>query len=188
MAESSVASESWNERHEGRALPDPDPWLRYCSPLLPEAGTILDVACGLGQNALWVCGRRRSVTGVDVSDVAVARSRKEARRRGRRARFLRQDVTLDGIPPGPWDGILVFHFLERSLFSILAESLQPGGTLLYKTHLAHPCRAPDRRPRREAFLLRPGELLRSFPSLEPVAYEEWAHGGDAFASLAARKT
>jgi SAM-dependent methyltransferase len=185
---------SWNARHSRRnALPSPDPWLVSAAPVLARGlpGPALDLACGLGQNALWLARLGLDVVGVDESPEGIQRARDEARRTGLAARFevcrLEAGAPLSGRWGGPWGGIFVFHFLDRALFDTLARDLNPQGFLVYKTHLAHPLRAPGSRPRRPDYLLRPGELINSFAQLEVLAYREWAEGGNAFAALLARK-
>lgn len=50
-------------------------------------GTLLDLGCGQGTNALALAARGWSVLGVDISPQAVARARREAARRGLDAAF-----------------------------------------------------------------------------------------------------
>src|SRR5262249_16581681 len=47
-----------------------------------KPGRALDVAMGQGRNALWLAAHGWSVTGFDISPVAVAEARKEAAKRG----------------------------------------------------------------------------------------------------------
>lgn len=184
---------SWDERHTGRAVPAPDPWLvRRCSALLRGVpGPLLDLACGLGQNALWAASLGLPSTGVDASREALALATAEGVRRGLPTEF--RTVTLGPtVPPPPpsasgWGAILVFHYLDRDLLPALPEALLPGGLLVYKTHLSHALRGAESRPRRPAFLLRSGELLGSFPTLDVLEYQEWGQPGEAFAALVARR-
>jgi SAM-dependent methyltransferase len=151
----------------------------------------LDVACGLGQNALWLAGTGLPVMGVDASEQAVRRARDGATRRRSPALFQVLDLESGAPLPGGrahWGLIIVFHYLHRELLPRIPESLAPEGLLIYKTHLAHPLRAPDARPRRAEFLLRPGELLAAFPLLQVLVYREWAAPeGGAFAAIVARR-
>jgi SAM-dependent methyltransferase len=186
---------TWDERHAASRTPRVDPWLASLGPAFSAAlvGPALDLACGLGQNTLWLADLRGReggpVVGVDASAVAVARARAAARQAGSPVRFEVWDASSGGLPQGPWATILVLHFLDRSLFPRLEAALAPGGVLAYKTHLRHGLRGPDARPRRPAFLLEPGELLAAFANLRTIEYREWALRGEAFAALlAARPT
>ncbi len=171
-------------------LPAPDPWVADLTAAWAAGSVqpVLDVACGSGRNALWLAAAGLRVVGVDRSAGAVERARATARRRGlATARFRVRDVEAAGPPAGPWGAVVVCRYLHRPLLPRLAEALRPGGWLVYRTHLAHPLRAPDARPRRSAFLLASGELLRAFGGLEVLRYEEAAGPDGAWAGLVARR-
>jgi len=184
---------TWDERHACSPTPRVDPWLSSLGPALGAGlpGPVLDIACGVGQNTLWLAGLRlgqpAAALGVDASPVAVARARDASQKAGLPVRFEVWDASGCGLPSESWGAILVFHFLDRSLFPRIAAALAPGGVLAYKTHLRHSLRGPHAHPRRPAFLLEPGELLRAFPTLQTVEYREWAVQGEAFAALLARR-
>jgi SAM-dependent methyltransferase len=88
-------------------------------------------------------------------------------------RFLQADLE-DGSPwplPGErFQGIVVANYLHRPLFPLLADSLAPGGVLLYETFMLGNERYG--RPSNPAFLLRPGELWQAFGGLHVVAFEQ----------------
>lgn len=127
------------------------------------------------------------MVGVDESLERIEEARGSAHRQRLDVGFAVQQVAAGSLPAGPWDGICVFHFLDRALFPELERALAPGGWLVYKTHLAHPLRAPDRRPRNPAYLALPGELCTAFPTLTPLCYQEWTASGLAWAGLLARR-
>ena len=88
-------------------------------------------------------------------------------------RFLQADLE-DG---GPWplsgerfQGIVVTNYLHRPLFPVLADSLAPGGALLYETFMLGNERYG--RPSNPEFLLRPGELLDAFKDLRVIGFEQ----------------
>ncbi|MDF1553949.1 MAG: class I SAM-dependent methyltransferase [Deferrisomatales bacterium] len=167
----------------------PDPWLARCAPTAgPGPGRkILDLACGAGRNALWLARQGHRVVGVDESLERIHTAREGARQQSVEVEFIVWQVAAGSVPSGPWDGICVCHFLDRTLFPELERALAPGGWLVYKTHLAHSLRAPRSRPRNQSYLLRPGELLAAFPTLAPLDYREWAGDGLAWAGLLARR-
>lgn len=55
-------------------------------------GTVLDVGCGTGENALYLAGRGLDVTGIDSAPTAIARAREKARERPSRVAFLVGDA------------------------------------------------------------------------------------------------
>jgi len=72
----------WDLKYE-RGLPSltgPDPFFlsayeRFVKPSFPNAGSAVDLACGLGRHALWLASREWRVSGVDLSDVAIEKLR-----------------------------------------------------------------------------------------------------------------
>ncbi|MBN1660759.1 MAG: class I SAM-dependent methyltransferase [Anaerolineae bacterium] len=155
--------ERWNRKYsagEGPAHFSPKEFLVEHAGLLPEHGRALDVASGFGGNALWLAERGFHVDAVDVSDVAVAKARAEAQRRGLadRIQFIQADVDTWQVPPSCYDVILVFYYLNRDLMPRLAAGLRPGGLLFEANRNRYflqerPGFDPD-------YLLEPGELSR----------------------------
>ena len=89
------------------------------------------------------------------------------------ARFV--EVDLEG--PDPWplsgerfDGIVVTNYLHRPLFPHILDALAPGGVLIYETFMVGNERLEG--PSNPDFLLRKGELLEAFGSLEVLGFEE----------------
>ncbi|WP_052665069.1 class I SAM-dependent methyltransferase [Nitriliruptor alkaliphilus] len=124
----------WNARHRERVRDATDPaepatFLTERADLLPEGGRALDVAGGTGRNALWLAGRGLDVTLVDVSDTACAEATARAVATGISLDVVRADLTVDPVPAGPWDVIVVHHFLDRDLWRRLPSHLAAGGLL-----------------------------------------------------------
>jgi hypothetical protein len=94
------------------------------------------------------------------------------------------DFDTDPFPPGPWDVIVDFHFIKRSLFPKFREELRPGGLLVFCRATVRNLERHDRPPR--PYLLDEGEgweLLRGFELL--IAREGWsAEGRHEFEALA----
>ena len=68
----------WDLKYEQGlpSLTEPDPFFvfacgHFVEPSFPNAGTALDLACGLGRHALWLASRNWRVCGVDLSEVAI---------------------------------------------------------------------------------------------------------------------
>ena len=121
-------------------------------------GRALDVACGFGGNAMYLTARGCRVDAVDVSGVALAEAKSEARRRGLAINFVQADLDRWWVPPDRYDLILVFFYLNRDLFPQLAAGLRPGG-LLFQAHRNTELLSerPDFNP---DYLVEPGELRR----------------------------
>ena len=84
-------------------------------------------------------------------------------------RVLRADLeVLRSLPwsPAGCGALLVFRYLHRPLCAALAESLRPGGLLLYETFTTAQIEPGLWAQSNPAFLLEPGELPGLFPTLE----------------------
>lgn len=168
----------WNERWERRDYADTgvaEVLLRF-GHLLPARGRALEVACGLGVNALHLAARGLEVTAWDYAETAIARLRDEAARRGLALRAEVRDVVHEPPPAAAFDVVVVTRFLERDLCPHLAAALAPGGILCYQSFVRE--RATDRGPDDVAFRFAPNELLRLFPGLRVLAYLDEGTAGD----------
>ena len=103
------------------------------------AGRALDLACGEGQNAIWLATRGWDVLGVDFSEVAIAKAQARAEREHVHVRFLCADL-LEYVPErAAYDLVLLFflHLGEEERGTVLgraADALAPEGTLLVVGH------------------------------------------------------
>lgn len=143
----------------------------------PASGSALDIACGTGRAAVWLAQRGLTVSGFDVSTVAITQARATAASHGvaDRCRFEVADLD-EGLPAGPQvDVVLCHRFRDPRLYPALATRLRPGG-LLAVCVLSEVGAQPGR------FRAAPGELEAAFAGLETLA----AYEGDGEAWLMAR--
>jgi SAM-dependent methyltransferase len=139
---------------------------------LLSGGRALDLACGLGQNSIWLAGLGYQVLGVDVSGVALSAAASRARKLDMSDSLFFTQMDLDqwSLPTNMFDLICVFRFLNRRLFPEIRTGLRPGGLLFYSTrHVGILNRRPDAN---QDFLLQPDELITVFSDWEIVHYEE----------------
>lgn len=162
----------WDEKWGRERHPhEPNPYLVRWRNFL-ERGVALDVACGTGQNSVFLAQHGYQVLGVDLSWVGLQRAQATSIEASVRDRTLFAQVDLDRWrPPGHvFDLVCVFRFLDRDLIPALKRSLRPGGVLLYQTrHVGLLRRQADANA---AFLLQWGELLELFEDCETLAYDE----------------
>lgn len=171
-------SEQWNQRYSNStAAGAPCRLLTQFQHLLPAQGRALDLACGLGANALLLAECGLQAQGWDSSAVAIAKLKEFAAARQLAVTGLVRDV--EGWPPEPasFDVIVVSHFLYRPICPALVEALRPGGLLFYQTY--HREKLGDSGPSSPKYLLTRGELLRLFAQLQPLYYREDARVGAA---------
>lgn len=150
---------------EGRGrLWRPPLWLEEHAGLLPPpaAGPVLDLGCGSGRAAAWLCAAGHRVTAVDRHAEALAWARRLAADAPGRLVTLRADLSDPAaVPPGPWAVAMAFRFLHRPLLSSLTGLVRSGGVALVRTFRWE--EGPWTLPRR-AHCLQAGELTRLFPA------------------------
>ncbi len=167
----------WDERYGGAAaLPEPASVLRDNLHLLPGQGRALDLACGLGANALLLAGLGLDVVAWDLSPVAVMRVRELAGLMQLRAEVEVRDVSVHPPAPASFDCIVVAHFLDRELTPAIAEALRPGGLLFYQTFALDG--VGGRGPSNPSYRLGTNELLGLFDRLIVRFYREEGRLGD----------
>lgn len=185
------AASTWDEKYRhGEGPLQPADLLVQNPHLMPEAGQALDVAMGIGRNALHLASLGFQVTGIDVSSVAVKRCRARAEERNLTIETIIADLESFRLPSCAYDLLVNFYYLDRALAQQMAGTLRPGGVLVFETFTVDQERfgwGPDR----QDYLLQPGELQRLFPDLETLHYSEGVKESDrghkAIASLIARK-
>jgi len=146
----------------------PDPWIEQHLDRLPPAGTMLDLACGTGRHTLALLERGCRVVAVDAD-----LSGMQALRDSGKLELRRYDLEAGRWPfaAEAFAGIVVCNYLHRPLLPSLADSLAPGGVLVYSTFMDGHERLG--RPRNPEYLLRPGELRAAFsPLLRLLEYSQ----------------
>ena len=175
----------WNARwHEKAATADwrVDPWLQRVFPLLPS-GAALDVACGMGRNAIFLAEKGFSVTAVDASEVALTLLSKEATKR--QLTIATQQIDLEAapvLPAGPFDLLLNFFYLHRPLLTQELDLVRPGGVAVIRTFSQ--VGAERFGSIRAEISLSPGELLELFSGWDILLHEEGLEPSSKGGSLA----
>jgi 2-polyprenyl-3-methyl-5-hydroxy-6-metoxy-1,4-benzoquinol methylase len=104
-----------------------------------EPGRALDLACGEGQNAIWLASLGWDVTGVDYSEVAIAKARARAQQDGVRVDFVCADL-VEYQPAAAQFELVIVLFLHipsserRRVLARAAAALAPGGTFVFIGH------------------------------------------------------
>jgi len=158
----------WAEGRHSDGLP-PD-WVVEIEEFRAAGGRALDLAGGAGRVALWLARRGFQVTLTDFSSVALSRGVEEASEAGLEISALELDLESLLLPPGSWDVITCFHYLQRDLFPRMQEALTPGGLLVTEIATRRNLERHERPSGR--FLLEPQELLGLLAPLEVIYYRE----------------
>lgn len=169
--------ERWDSRYRDAGAPHaPAKVLLDNTHLLPRAGTALDLACGLGGNALFLAARGLKTYAWDISPVAVEKLNALAQKDGLAVIAEVKDALRDPIPPARFDVVVVAHYLERALTQPLIQALRPGGLLFYQTFTR--TAVGNAGPEKDEWRLADGELLTMFAPLRPLVYREEGLVGD----------
>ena len=100
-------------------------------------GEVLDIGCGLGDNAIYLATQGHSVTGLDISPTALSTAERRAKDAGVDVRFAVADATeLDGYADA-FNTVIdsgMYHCLDddgkRSYAAAVHRATRPGATLL----------------------------------------------------------
>jgi 2-polyprenyl-3-methyl-5-hydroxy-6-metoxy-1,4-benzoquinol methylase len=138
--------------------------------LLPDSGRALDLACGLGGNAILLAQQGLQVDAWDIADVPIAALQDAALKRQLSLQAEVRDVEADPPALETFDVIVVSYFLDRDIVPALIQALKPGGLIYYQTFSRQ--RVSDRGPQRAEFRLADQELLQLFSGLQVLFYRE----------------
>jgi SAM-dependent methyltransferase len=168
-----VQREDWDRRYaevESLWAAKPNRFLVAEVSTLPP-GRALDLACGEGQNAIWLASLGWTVTGVDFSSVAVEKARARAARESVEIEFLCRDL-LDFEPEAAaFDLVIVFYIHipasdRRLVLERAASAVAPGGTFLLVGHDLANLEEGVGGPRDPDLLFTPDDIAAELPGLE----------------------
>jgi tellurite methyltransferase len=144
--------------------------------LLPVAGKALDVACGLGANALLLAQHGLETYAWDISQTAVDKLQSRSTELNIPLQVETRDVNAFPPAPASFDVIVVSRFLERTLIPPLIAALRKGGLIYYQTFIKD--KTDDSGPRNPDYRLGMNELLLLFQALQILVYREEGNVGD----------
>jgi len=169
----------WDKVYRQRArepYPDPNPILLQFTPPVQDdvSCTALDLAGGLGQDAIWLAQQGYTVDLMDISRVALHRARTEMTAQNiRNINLLQVDVDTIALQSGAYDLVTVTRYLQRGLFPQIKESIRSGGRIIYDTYNV---RYLELVPEfNKSFLLGIGELRSYFHKWQFIHDEEEDH-------------
>ena len=144
--------------------------------LLPAFGAALDLACGLGGNALLLAQAGLETHAWDISGVALAKLQASAQGAGLKILTQTRDVEINPPAPDCFDVIVVGHFLYRPGFDALLAALKMNGLLFYQTFTRE--KVSQSGPSNPDYLLGKNELLDLCRDMKILVYREENKQGD----------
>lgn len=167
----------WNSRYTVTAdIPPPAQVLTENSHLLPQKGSALDLASGMGSNAIFLAKHGLTTSAWDISDVAVEKLNSISESLSLIINSEVRDVLENPPSKNSFDVIVVSRFLDRSIVGSLIEALKPGGFIFYQTFIID--KQPDTGPNNPDYLLKTNELLKLFQTLTVRVYREEGLAGN----------
>lgn len=136
---------------------------------LPK-GRALDLACGLGRNAIFLAEHGFQVDAIDISRIALQEAGRRAAEKNLSINWIEADLDSYPLPKETYHLVLNSFYINRNLVPAMKEALCPGGFLLFEHHLLAP--EPVEGPAEPGFRVRPNEPLRLFLDLHIIFYEE----------------
>ena len=134
-------------------------------------GRALDLACGEGQNAIWLAARGWDVVGVDFSEAAIAKARARAGRDGLEVEFVCSDLLAYEPAAGAFDLVLLLYLhvppsARRQVLAMVSTALARGGTFVLVGHDLTNLTDGVGGPSDASLLYTPDELAGELPELE----------------------
>jgi tellurite methyltransferase len=167
----SIAAQKWDRRFAGAdSAPKAAKVLQDHTEFLSKHGHALDIACGLGGNALLLASLGLNTSAWDISATGLAKLQHFAGQQGLSINTQQIDLEADSFPAETFDVIIASHYLYRPLFPALISALNKGGVVFYQTFTNS--NAGKGGPSNPAFLLGDNELLEVFSSLETLFYQQ----------------
>ena len=146
----------------------------HCHFLQKEKGVVLDLACGKGQNGLYLIEQNIETIFADINSSALDNLITEHNINKAHCWLADFESTpaLDGLKLEAMQlqAVIVFRYLHRPLFYALKKSVKPGGYVIYETFTE--ANREFGRPHREQFLLKENELKTIFKDWNCVFYFE----------------
>ncbi len=150
--------------------------LRVNDYLLPASGTALDLASGIGANAIYLAKKGLKTQAWDISDEAIRKINAYAKENKLPLSGKIKNLVEGPLKEASFDVIIVVHYLDRELATDIINALNPGGLLFYQTFTLE--KTTFAGPKNPDFLLKPNELLSLFAPLRVISYREDSDQGD----------
>ena len=168
--------DKWNARYQSKQLNGetkiltPAYILQKYHYLLPTQGIALDLASGLGANALFLAQHNLQSHAWDISSVAIEKLKAAAKSLDLNLHTEVRDVIAKPPENNSFDVIVVSHFLDRQTMPDIIAALRKNGLLFYQTFTK--VQVQETGPSNEKYRLGKNELLNLCKDLDVIVYGE----------------
>lgn len=139
-----------------------------------DKGTVLDLACGKGQNGLYLVERNIETIFADINSEPLKnlQTQNNINQEDCWLADFESTTSIDvsKLSKMQLQGMIVFRYLHRPLFAAIKQSIKPGGFVIYETFTE--ANKEFGRPHREQFLFKKEELKTIFIDWEILFYFE----------------
>lgn len=183
--------DSWNKRYASRSGyiygKSPAKFLSSNYDFIPQSSSVLDIGMGEGRNAVFLASKGHSVTGLDISSIAIKKAKLLAREFGVRIKAVEADVSKYTFPTASFDAIILFYYLNRDQVEKVLTWLKPGGVLIVENFTVKQNEVKGSEKINPEYLLREQELPKLFKGVRILKYEEPIHRAPFTASAIFQK-
>jgi tellurite methyltransferase len=153
---------------------------------IPYEASVLDMGMGEGRNAVFLAQKGYKVTGIDISSVAVKKAYLLAQEFGVKIKGVVASLEDYKIPPASFDAIVCFYYVDRNLIEKMKSWLKPGGIIIYEAFTTRQ-KGQRKSGNEDDVYLKEQELLKLFPGMRVLKYEEPLHEKEFRSSIILRK-
>jgi 2-polyprenyl-3-methyl-5-hydroxy-6-metoxy-1,4-benzoquinol methylase len=181
----------WDQRYNKRSYiygKMPAKFLAENYSYFKAESTVLDMGMGEGRNAVFLAQKGHKVTGIDISSVAIKKSKKLAKELNVKISTIVGTLKKYPIKKKSFDVIICFYYVSRELNEKMLTWLKPGGLLVYEANtIKEYVKKTDKNKEKISYYLEEQELLSMFPSMRVLKYEEPLHEKEFRASIILQK-
>jgi 2-polyprenyl-3-methyl-5-hydroxy-6-metoxy-1,4-benzoquinol methylase len=142
-----------------------------------DRGTALDLGCGHGRNALWLAERGFTVTGLDLSPVAIEQADALAAETGVAVEFEAVDLLTWTPNDRLWDLVVLAYLhlpetMRQSVHAAAVSGVAPGGRIVVIAHHLDNLDRGTGGPPNPDWLFTEQQLASDFADLDIVRNEQ----------------